>query len=679
MRALPEREEWECFLSTAQSVWRAWQLAFAQHPAALLMLYDGVAFYRYVSGAYWEGFAAALGVAWPSPNEQRAINQLYQVAAARFSIDVASGNYVNSAVRQIGVPISMWESVLQVCEWALWNDGWRDLDTERWHSAMTRRLGGRTLLTKFLVENRESASQFIQEMLDARELLRHDPAFTLTDIAHVCALRREYFEEVPETADFLRENDPESLFADRARLSWNEERDSICLHLPPVAAEKLPAEWQLGERGQPATNTAGEMVIDGDAFAPHLRLGLRTGDQTASQQVAGISEWALWDEGRRRFVPPRDHLPLAQYALLSRQPLAPQLDGWASDPDDPAVDLARELTDGSPYFLTRLQPATRRPRLKIGGGPWLTFAERRDVIVRLFCGCRPATAARFGLMRSGVVRVEEWPRPFLEVPLSLMPESAIENEFQVFLNGKPARGRWKTYEWVPGGADETNAERARCLWKWDDQPLADPVPPMITLPSFRALDGDGVSPLPLKIEGVHTLHVESQRLGRLSFGLRPEVNLEMLPPTPAAIWPSSWGDYIAWILLSQVQDDATWDEVCFASEAVAMWKKVNLESVYRSIRKLERHGFLAIRGSRYLNFRSRIAFGPLRAQCFTTHFCGLCTALYELVRAVPPIAMSVRAETGRPPALELQWPQHVREEVHAVCEPLGISIANKLW
>jgi hypothetical protein len=165
----------------------------------------------------------------------------------------------------------------------------------------------------------------------------------------------------------------------------------------------------------------------------------------------------------------------------------------------------------------------------------------------------------------------------------------------------------------------------------------------------------------------------------LPFGLRSEVTLEILAPTLENFWPSSWGDYIAWVLLSQVQDDATWDEVRFAREAIAMWTRVNLNSVYSAIRELERHEFLAIRGSRYLNFRSRIAFGPTRDQCFDAHYCGLTTALYELVRAGPPSKMSVRSESGRPPALELQWPQRDRGDVRATCERLGISIVNKLW
>ena len=53
---------------------------------------------------------------------------------------------------------------------------------------------------------------------------------------------------------------------------------------------------------------------------------------------------------------------------------------------------------------------------------------------------------------------------------------------------------------------------------------------------------------------------------------------------------------IAWVFLSQVQDDATWTEICFARDAVAMCSNVNLNAVYHQLRKLERDGFL-IRGS----------------------------------------------------------------------------------
>ncbi len=676
---VPARDEWEQFVACVRTVWRAWELAFSRHPATMLMLYDGVAFYRFVSGAFWEGFAETVGVDRLATSEQSAINRLYQMAGGRFGVEVADGNYVNSAVRHIGVPISMWESVLSVCEWALWTENWRTLDDGAWREAMTRRLGGRKRLIEFVVLNRENATRSIQEMLDARELLRDDRKLTLSDLAGVCHLRREYFEEVPETADFLREDDPDSLFADRARLTWDEERDTLSLHIPPVVVERLPATWRINGLSVAASDTAGALQIDGAAFAPQLRLELHADGQCAPQRLAGLGEWALWDEARRRFVPVRDHLPLAPYVLLSRQPLAPQLEGWASDPDDPATDLPRELRDGTAYFLTRLHPATRRPRLKIGEGQWLCFAERRDVIVRLFVGKNLASAARFGLTAEGVLRVEEWPRPFLEVPLSLLSDAAIAEEFRVFVDGAPAGGRWRTYSFEPEHCDETNAERALCFWEWDAQPLPPPPPKPELHRSFRTLDRHA-SPSPV-FTGSHVLHVESRRLGRLAIGLRPVVPFELLAPMPRAdFWPTDWGEYIALILLSQVQDDAHWEEVCFAREAVAMWKaKLNLHAVHYTIRKLERHGYLVMRGSRYLNFRHRIALGPTRDYAFVADYCGLTTPLFELVRAVPPLEMSVRTEPGRPPALELRWPQRDRTDVRAACERLKLPIVNKLW
>ena len=52
---------------------------------------------------------------------------------------------------------------------------------------------------------------------------------------------------------------------------------------------------------------------------------------------------------------------------------------------------------------------------------------------------------------------------------------------------------------------------------------------------------------------------------------------------------------MACVLLAQVQDEATWEEVRFAREATAMWTDINLNAVYYQIRKLEQHGFLVVR------------------------------------------------------------------------------------
>jgi hypothetical protein len=676
---VPPRDEWDSFTTSVRAVWRGWEIVFSRCPAVLVILYDGIAFYRYESGNFWQGFAEVVGVQSIGANEQSRINQLYQLSASKFGLSVRCGEYNSAAIRQIGVPISMWEGVLEICEWALWTSNWQGLSDQDWKDAITRRLRGRRRLIDFLTDNREAATKFIREMLDARGSLREEPSWTLFDLENVCCLRNEYFEEVPETADFLREDDPESLLADRARLSWDESRDTLSLYLPPVEQKMLPAHWRLGGQVWPASGTAEERIINFAAFTRAIRLELCRDESIASQRIAGIGDWALWDEARSRFISRRDQLPLAQYTLISRRPLCPKLEGWAHDPEDPCTDLLRELTDGTPYYITRLVPASRHPKLKIGDGQCLTFTQRRGVTLRLFCGKNPMTAARAGVSSAQTLCVEDWPRPFLEVPLSLVADEEIAGEFAVFLDNQPARGRWVTYDFEPDGTDETNADRSLCFWQWDNPPIFLPSSEMSVHPSFDRQSCGSLIPNTQWL-GRHTLHVQSRRLGHVPFGGRPHLEFEMLPVAERVKWPSNWGLYLTWILLSQVQDEASWEEVRFASEAVAMWANVNLNSVYYAIRKLERHDYLAIRGHRYVNFRNRIMLSPAVAGEFTATYCGLSTALYGLVRAVPPTVLEVpRADAGRPPTLRLNWAARDRGEVSAACEQNKIQVVNSLW
>jgi hypothetical protein len=203
-------------------------------------------------------------------------------------------------------------------------------------------------------------------------------------------------EEVLETADFLRPDNPESLFADRARLAWNEERQTSSLHLPPVPAESLPALWRCGEKQCSAASTACELEINGAAFTQVLRLEMSASTAGDAQRIAGIDEWTLYDEAKARFVNrQRDLLPVSQYTLISRHRVNPQLEGWSHDPDDPAIDLPHQLRDGTEVFLTRLFPESRRPRLKVGDSEWLKFAQRRNVALRVFLRREPSKRCAF--------------------------------------------------------------------------------------------------------------------------------------------------------------------------------------------------------------------------------------------------------------------------------------------
>ena len=283
-------------------------------------------------------------------------------------------------------------------------------------------------------------------------------------------------------------------------------------------------------------------------------------------------------------------------------------------------------------------------------------------------------------MPDGTLRTETWPRPFLEVPLSLVRDDDINSEFIVFVDGQPACGKWVTFQFDRPDAYAESAERAFCFWRWGDPPLLPSQEPSVVRWSIMAPNTRASEDLQPNWYGMHTLHVNSRRLGRLLLRSAAECRFELLRPTTDSLWPAVWGDYIVWVLLSQVQDGATWEEVRFAREAIAMWTSVNLNASYYQIRKLERHGFLVMRGHRYRDFRSRIALANLPGRTLRGEYCGLTSALYELVRKVQPARLIVvPSQPSRPAKLLIDWPQHERDSVRAACQQLDIQAVQRLW
>jgi hypothetical protein len=202
-------------------------------PNAVLLLYAGLAFYEYDDNVFWPGFSRCLRLP-PLPGSQQHVwNSAFEKAMLRGGFRFFDQNYVGSAVYLAGIPLSMWEGFLTVCEWALWKTDWASLSDQAWQETMQRRLGGHKRLIRFLTENRKpTASEFIREMLDARKILKEDNSVKISSLAQASILRREYFEEVPETADFLGVKDDDPFF-DRPRLMWRDKR--VGIHLPPVS------------------------------------------------------------------------------------------------------------------------------------------------------------------------------------------------------------------------------------------------------------------------------------------------------------------------------------------------------------------------------------------------------------------------------------------------------------
>jgi hypothetical protein len=141
------------------------------------------------------------------------------------------------------------------------------LSDEEWAEAIKKRSRSRTRLRRFLTENQESANVFIQEVLDAREILSSEPQWTIADIARASVLRQEYFDDALETANFLRLQDPDSLLRYRVRLIWDERRQNISVLLPAIDRDKLPALWCVGSRRQEAAPSPDELALNSEVFA----------------------------------------------------------------------------------------------------------------------------------------------------------------------------------------------------------------------------------------------------------------------------------------------------------------------------------------------------------------------------------------------------------------------------
>lgn len=253
---VPDRMGWDAFLACVRDEWTIWKNQLSTHQACLLMLYCGLAFYEYDENTFWPQFAKIVGSSSLPPNQQTDINEAFGAAAKVFHLDIKrrdkGSDFVGTAVNLIGIPLSLWDGFLEICDWAAWQSGWKSLSDQEWGQTIEKRSGSRTRLRRFLTENREPASRFIQEVLDARDILLNEPQLTINDIAQASILRTEYFDDVPETAEFLRPQDPDSVFRYRVRLVWNEHRQNLSFLLPAVSRDKLPAVWRVGARQQDA-------------------------------------------------------------------------------------------------------------------------------------------------------------------------------------------------------------------------------------------------------------------------------------------------------------------------------------------------------------------------------------------------------------------------------------------
>ena len=630
-------------------------------PHLLLVLYAGVAFHEYKNATFWLHFCRVVGLSSLSPTRKRKLNGNFDQAAKAADLPIiknaAGCSFVGTAVFFIGVPVSLWDEFLIICEWALYCKGWKNFSDDQWQAELENRFGRWKRLLKFLTENRQAATEFIQEMLDARKMLTEDSRLKLSDIRQASILRPEYFEEVPETAEFLRPNDPESLLQRRPRLLWRDNR--IAIHLPPVP-EKV-AIWRFGEETKPASNVATELPIHSKAFQERLTIQLQSGEKAQTFRIPGLYPFGLWDEESNRFVNTnRACLPLRSYRLVSLKELTIEGKGWAKDDEEETENMTLFLEDGAQVFVTNLFPVVDRLKLKVNGRK-IEFWRRESVKLRLYSGSENSYACRFLLRENLPFQIEQGthlvPHLVLEIPEGFVEDDddLCDREFEVLVDGKQVPGKWRFFHEYDG--KET---------KWEYYEY------------HRDLSESSSASIPL---GEHTIQVRSRHAGIIPLGKEKEFRVEIMKPLGKNRWPKPWQmeKYLLWVLLSQIQKEATWENFWIARQSVAGFADVKITQ--NDWNKLRKHGYLSWHHGRFEVLKNCMVFKPTQKNQFTAYYCGLVNRLHAVMRQFPPIKMiEAKQERGFPAHLEIQWPQNYRSSIRNICQKENIKILeHSLW
>lgn len=678
--AIPERGTWEDFLTCVGIEWKIFKSRLLDYPSCLVILYCGLAFYEYDEHTFWPQFAKVIGSDGLPVNQQTEINGAFAEAVNHFRLPIkrrgGGTDFVGSAVDQIGVPLSLWDGFLDICEWALWRKDWRSLSTQDWTDAIEKRSGSRKRLRHFLIDNRESASAFIQELHDAREILSGDLALTIKDIAQASVLRPEYFDDVPETADFLRPRDPDSLFRYRVRLVFDETRRAISLLLPSVGRDKLPAYWCVGSRRQEAAPSPDELILNSDAFCDALQVTLEIAGEPETQRIRGINEWGLFDnENRGRFMNVnRDQLPLRSYVLASKTEIELlSRDGF--DDSDNQTNERFEFADGTTCFLTRLWPNGKHAHLSLraNGSPSRTvrFKTRAKVEARFITGWG-VKAAYFNRTPDGKIKMDHLPVPCVAIPQGYFSDNLAELQraFKVLIDAKATAGRWRQVN-----VSETT-DRDYYQWEWNDKIWLEARPGVTALKSFGQLDGAFKSP-DLRGDRKFSIEARPHISENVAFWIVDREGRDI-----NRCWQGLPGAFLPMFLLCQSASGMRWEDLVLAKDVIAPRLRLSLYTLH----KYERLGFTVLRGRRWFIRESRSESIPLNDGQFELRYCGDPSILWRLYRrmifdipgeSLPTI--SVCDKRGEVPFLMMSWPLKFKAAIEKYLQNSAVKTCGTLW
>ena len=363
---VPPRIRWQEFVAA----WKRWPIVYwlahkTEFPHALAVLFGGFAFFEYDETSFWPQFKRDL---WPLTETQRtAVRNAHAAAIERLGLELARNQAddrmtVASAVHHIGVPLSLWADFLAVADHVLRQDDWKSWTSEHWQSDVTARCGPRIRLRNFLTANETAARATIVELGDIREFAAADPTTTIEDLAsltNIALLRDEYFDDVPETAEFFRPDNLLSLFARRCFLRYDDENGRLQVHLPAVD-DPADCVWRVGDHEKAALRAPSWFTIDAAGFARWIDVHLDGPTGRRTKRIAGIGDWGLYDQRREAFLELDLRHPserrMGDYVLVSPRPLTHMArSGFLADFPE---NQAERLADGSRCWITRLSPAS---------------------------------------------------------------------------------------------------------------------------------------------------------------------------------------------------------------------------------------------------------------------------------------------------------------------------------
>jgi len=672
LKVIPDHSEWDKFTIDIKNEWGVFRENLSKYPCCLVVLFGGIAFYRYDENTFWPEFIKVTNESL-NPAKQNEIAGHFANAAKSLGLKILSKekrvSYVGSAVHSIGVPIALWDDFLEICEWALWNPKWRSLPDNEWSDVIGKRLGGRKRLRKFLLDNREMANVFIREVLDAREILTSDPNSSIKDIAQASILRYEYFDEVPETADFFRPENPESLFRNRAKLIWNESGAQISIYLPAIDSDKLPAKWIIGELSQDAASTPDEIVLNTAAFTENISLEFISDKHKDVQRIKGANGWGLFDLGRGGGLvnANRQELPISNYLLASPEKIEILARDGFEDKES-VVNDPFEFSDGSRCFITYLWPISNFAdlTLKIGNQQHrIRFRARLKIEAKFFPG-RFNRAAHFVHLANDRLKVEHLPVLCVSIPTGYFKDNKeiLNTGFNVFIDQHKAPGGWENCK------DHTDGDRELFFWRWDG-------PPAIKIET-KSRQLKDLTYKAIDLKGDRQVSINS-----INFNIIYNIHLAHSYNGMDRCWQKLPGSYVLWFLLCQSTQGMKWDDLVLAKNIMAPQQRVS----YYLLRKYAELGFVVQKGRLWKINQSRAVIRSANGKCEMS-YCGdpsILWGLYRYIcyqRMIPieqlPI-IEVIDKRGELPYLHVTWDAVMQKELAIFLKRKGIYLTSQLW